>query len=117
MLVIDRISALAKKKGISKTHICNEIGKERSWLQTVNKQNSTIPPKCLEQIADILGTTVEYLNGETDNPEKEKSPSSIDELSDFKKSILDLLDMIPEDEQENVRARIEFELKLKGLLK
>lgn len=80
MLVIDRISALAKKKGISKTHICNEIGKERSWLQTVNKQNSTIPPKCLEQIADILGTTVEYLNGETDNPEKEKSSSDLDEL-------------------------------------
>ena len=114
---IDNILYLAKQKGIKQVYICNQLGLDTTWLRTVKKQNINISPERLAQIADILGTTVEYLNGETDNPEKEKSPSSIDELSDFKKSILELLDMIPEDEQENVRARIEFELKLKGLLK
>lgn len=117
MQVVDRILEYSKSKGIKQIFICTKLGVAKNWFSIVRRDNINISPERLAQIADILGTTVEYLNGETDNPEKEKSPSSIDELSDFKKSILDLLDMIPEDEQENVRARIEFELKLKGLLK
>lgn len=117
MSTIDRIIQLSNQKGISNAFICSKLGVNRTWLNAVKRDNLNISCDRLAQIADILETTVEYLKGETDNPKKEKSPSSIDELSDFKKSILDLLDMIPEDEQENVRARIEFELKLKGLLK
>ena len=120
MLTIDRISSLAKLKGISKTHICNQIGMERSWLQTVKKQNSTISPERLTQIADILGTTVEYLNGETDDPavpEKRKSPSNMDGLTEFQSTILRLLDCVPEDRQDELASLVESALKMSGLLK
>lgn len=112
MLTIDRISELAKIKGISKTHICNQLGMERSWLQTVKKQNSTISPERLTQIADILGTTVEYLNGETDDPavpEKEKSPSALDELlSDpLNKELFDKLSKLSSAKKKALLALIE----------
>lgn len=84
MLTIDRILGLADGKGITQAFICKQIKVDRSWLRTVKKQNSTISPERLTQIADILGTTVEYLNGETDDPavpEKEKSPSFSDGLA------------------------------------
>lgn len=80
MSTIDRILELSKQKGIKQTFMCERLSVDNSYFRTVKKQNSTIPTERLERIADILGTTVEYLNGETDNPEKEKSSSDLDEL-------------------------------------
>lgn len=112
MLTIDRILGLADSKGITQAFICKQIKVDRSWLRTVNKQNSTISPERLTQIADILGTTVEYLNGETDDPavpEKEKSPSALDELlSDpLNKELFDKLSKLSSAKKKALLALIE----------
>lgn len=82
MFTIDRILDLTKKRGLKQSYLCTQLGLERSWIQNVKRHNSTISDERLIQLADILGTTVEYLKGETDDPApaKEKSPSELDEL-------------------------------------
>lgn len=120
MLAIDKILYLSEKKGVTQSFICKQIGVDRSWLRTVKKQNSTISPERLTQIADILGTTVEYLNGETDDPavpENKKSPSNMDGLTEFQSTILRLLDCVPEDRQDELASLVESALKMSGLLK
>ena len=64
------MNALAQEKGIKKAHICRKLGKPVYYLRDVERNRSDIQGESLQIIADILGTTPEYLSGETD----EKSP-------------------------------------------
>lgn len=119
MLIITRIIDLTKKRGLKQSYVCEQLGLERTWMQTVKKQNSNISEERLELIADILNTTVSYLKGETDDPspEKEKSPSATDGLTNFQSTILQLLECVPEDRQGELASLIESALKMSGLLK
>lgn len=80
--MINRILSRAKELGISQAHICSELGLGRTWLQSVKRYNLNVEDERIATIAAILGTTVAYLKGETDDPspQKEKSPSEVDEL-------------------------------------
>ena len=82
MLIITRIIDLTKKRGLKQSYVCEQLGLERTWMQTVKKQNSNISDERLEKIAVILNTTVAYLKGETDDPlpQKQNGPSELDEL-------------------------------------
>lgn len=82
MSIVDRITKLAKEKGITQAFISGKLGVHRNWLSCVRRDNLNISDERLTIIADILGTTVAYLKGETDDPspQKEKSPSEVDEL-------------------------------------
>lgn len=82
MSVIDRIAILAEEKGISQAFICKQLGVQRNWVSTARRQQSNVSDERIATIAAILGTTVAYLKGETDDPspQKEKSPSDVDEL-------------------------------------
>lgn len=120
MQVVERIVDYAKDKGIKQVYICTQLGVARNWFSIVKRDNIKISPERLTQIADILGTTVEYLNGETDDPavpEKEKSPSNMDGLTEFQSTILRLLDCVPEDRQDELASLVESALKMSGLLK
>jgi transcriptional regulator with XRE-family HTH domain len=90
MSVIDRIAILAEKKGISQAFICKQLGVQRNWVSTARRQQSNVSDERIATIAVILGTSVAYLKGETDDPslEKEKSPSEVDELSDDEKIVM-----------------------------
>ena len=61
-----RIVALAKKQGKSMTHLCNLIGKGRGYIKDVRYKDRDMPEEYLQAIAADLGTTPEYLRGETD---------------------------------------------------
>ena len=82
MCIADRIISYAKAKGVKQTYICEQLNVDRTWLRTAKRDNINISPERLQQISVLLGTTVEYLKGETDDPspKKEKSPSPMDEL-------------------------------------
>ena len=85
MSTVDRITSLAKQKGITQAFICDQFNLNRNWFATIRKYNIKISDERLNIIAGILGTTVAYLKEETDDPsvsspEKEKSPSEVDEL-------------------------------------
>lgn len=95
MATIDNIISLAKAKGLKQSYICTQLGLERTWIQNVKRHNSVISDDRLKQIAAIMGTSVQYLKGETDDPtiifpEKEKSPSSIDGLAEDEALVVQL---------------------------
>ncbi len=103
MSTVDRITNLAKEKGITQAFISSKIGVHRNWLSCVRRDNVKISDERLAIIADILGTTTAYLKGETDDPEtgNKKSPSELDELLQ-QPDITELLALyrsLPEKEQ------------------
>lgn len=82
MDIISNITSLADNKGISQAFICDKLGKKRNYLFNLKKQNKEPSEDQMAIIANVLGTTIAYLKGETDDPEKQqqKSPSEVDEL-------------------------------------
>lgn len=83
MANLDKIRTLAKSKGLSLSYICTQIGVARVYFIDVERYNRTIPEERLQKIADILGTTVDYLTDQTDSPDKNEKPTAIsDELWD-----------------------------------
>ncbi len=78
--IIQRIKALAKQQGITQTFLCKQIGKRATFLNEVKLGKDKIRDGEIASIASILGTTPEYLCGETDDlapiHKKEKSPTS-----------------------------------------
>ena len=73
----DRMNALVQEKGIKKAHICRKLGKTNYYLRDAEKYRTDIQGESLRIIADILGTTPEYLSGETDdnNPSVSRNES------------------------------------------
>ena len=63
-----RIVELSKKQGKSMTHLCKLIGKYRNYFADVRSKDLTVPTEYLVIIAEDLGTTVEYLTWQTDDP-------------------------------------------------
>ena len=95
MAEIDKIYELAKEKGIKTSFICSQIGKNESYLRQIKAGKSNIPENILIQIADILDTTTDYLQGKTDKKEK---PDVNVELSEKEKRILSIIRTLsPED--------------------
>ena len=76
MCTADRIKALAKDKGMKIGFVCNQIGEVQNYIAEVKKGKRKMKPEKLVQIAEILGTTPEYLRGETDDPGIKKAPST-----------------------------------------
>lgn len=63
----DRITELAKAQGKTLTYLCALVGRPRYYLKSVRSSGTSIPREYLEAFAADLGTTVEYLLGETDD--------------------------------------------------
>lgn len=76
----------------------------RNYLKDCKRLNSDIPAERLQIIADKLGTTVEYLRDETDDPNKNNSADKL--LPDILYRVSELSD----DKQKEIFAFIEFKL-------
>ena len=68
MFRFDRFEALRVSKGISKKHIADAIGRSAQIIQDWKNPKKTVEPndKQLKIVAEILGTTPEYLLGVVD---------------------------------------------------
>lgn len=64
MINLERLRTLAKEKGLSLSYICSQIGVARIYFNDVERHNREIPPERMNKIADLLGTTPEYLRDE-----------------------------------------------------
>lgn len=62
----DRISALKKKKGVSYTYLCAQVGRGSNYIADCKNKGVAIPDDVIAVWADILDTSPEYLKGETD---------------------------------------------------
>lgn len=101
--IAKKISAISKEKGITLSFICAKIGTRRQFFADVKSGNSSISPDRLAQIAEILGTTPEYLCGETDIKEK---PSLSEELTDEEYEMLRLWRAAPSDKRRKLALEI-----------
>lgn len=66
----DKLEALVKEKGVSKTFLCQIVGRERYYLRDCKKNNFIPPDEHIAAWADALGTTVDYLTDKTNQKEK-----------------------------------------------
>ena len=68
----NRFEQLRSAKGITKKFIAQSLGRSSTICQDWKQQKSHPNPEQLRRVAEILGTTPAYLNGETEDP----SPAS-----------------------------------------
>lgn len=64
------LKAALKKEGKTMRHFNEKLGKNRSFLSNVLTGSEKITRNELQMVADGLGTTVEYLMGETNEPRR-----------------------------------------------
>lgn len=116
----DRIKELRKQKKLTQQGLADKIEASRDTITKYENARSTPTLAMLSLIADALDTTVEYLQGKTDNPtqtidsnvntgdeNKKHVELSDDELimsfegkelsEDYKKSILAFVKMLREE--------------------
>lgn len=84
----DKLEALVKEKGVSKTFLCQIVGRERYYLRDCKKNNFIPPDEHIAAWADALGTTVDYLTDKTNQKEK-PTPKEVD-VDDILKMMLNL---------------------------
>lgn len=70
MVNISKIKSLIKLKGMTQVFVCNQLGVKGSYLSDVANGKNTMSEDRIRIIADILGTTYEYLTDQTDRPDK-----------------------------------------------
>lgn len=78
---LDHISEILTRKGMSRTQLAEQIGLERSSVNSWFIGRSQSYKKMLPQIAEVLGVTVEYLLGE----EGDTLPAGVMPLPETKK--------------------------------
>ena len=107
---VDRIKELAKSNGITLKYFCDLFGKKRTYLSDVRSGNNKMDAEELLRIAEVLGTTIEYLTDLTDDPSpKKKEP--VEALDPIDAEILQALrDLSVED----LRKVLEYASSLRG---
>lgn len=66
---IGKIKELAKSRGIKIKFICSQLGLSETYLSNVKNGKDRMTEERLFKIAEILGTSFEYLTDMTDDPE------------------------------------------------
>lgn len=66
------IKAYCKNKAITVSALLSDCGIRKSLIYDMEKRDKTPSAETLEQIADYLDCSVDYLLGRTDNPEVNK---------------------------------------------
>lgn len=95
----DRLYALIKEKGYSRSFVCAKIGKSTSYLSDCKAGKNTLQGEPLHLICELLETTVDYLEGNTDQKEKpadlgELIPGYNDLTDDAKKKVQEYIDLL-----------------------
>lgn len=85
MGLYEQIRDIAKTKGYSVNKLEQELGFARSSINKFNKNKPSIDK--LQQIADFLDVSVDYLTTGDDNPQREQTLFTARDERDIKKSL------------------------------
>ena len=88
-----RLDKLVEETGKTKSHLCRSIGKTRYYLRDVKKLNLNVSDDLVETLAAELGTTADYLTGQSDI--KEKPPA---ETGDIRKQAEEIIARMDHDQ-------------------
>ena len=100
----ERVKLLCKKTGISQKHLTDMIGRKNTYLNDVWNGKCTLKNEDLTEFAKILGTSCEYLSGETDNQKRQDSEN---EASAEDEELLALFKKLTSDKKETLKKLIE----------
>lgn len=79
----DRLESLIKESGIKKSYLCIKANRGQYYLRDARNKGTSIPEEVVGIWADELGTTPEYLTGESDEKAKPVSArAELDKLID-----------------------------------
>ena len=101
---IARIKLLAKEKGLKIKFICNKLGLAETYLSNVSNGKDRMTDERLKIIADLLETTPEYLNGETDDPGLNNPVHALDGVDTSVQNLLKILSQLSPEDLEKVRG-------------
>lgn len=92
MDTIDRIKFLANKRGMKMKFLTDSLGLNASYFSNVKSGKTQITRDRLEIIAEILGTTADYLAGETNYPYPDTSPNYMAHRAEYDAELAKLHD-------------------------
>lgn len=75
MTLFDRIKTISKERGYSIAEVERKAGISANYMYQWKKRNPS--PKALASVADVLNVSVDYLLGNTDNPEPSVSSDNL----------------------------------------
>lgn len=86
LYTFEKIKELSKKRGLSLNQLEEKLGYSRNTLYSLKRQN--VSTKRLQEIADYLNVSIDYLLGNTENPsiassdQSDKTPTiNVEEIS------------------------------------
>jgi transcriptional regulator with XRE-family HTH domain len=97
---VNKIREICKEKGVKLSWLCEQLGLQRTFLNNVERGKASMSDERLKIIADLIGTTPEYLRDETEeqgkddiqNPDVHEITRIYEKLSEQdKKTVLDLM--------------------------
>lgn len=68
MVNVGKIRQLANKRGIKMKYLCEQLGVNPGYFAHVDNGRFQMPPEKIYAVAEILGTTFNYLTDQTDFP-------------------------------------------------
>ena len=77
-----RLESLRVLNGVTVSFLCSAVDKRRGYINDCREKKSRVPIGYVKKWADILGTTPEYLSGETDEMGKPATVNICDGLSE-----------------------------------
>ena len=77
---IVRVREIASKRKMKLSFISEKLGMSSGYLSEISNRDADVPSKHLPALAEILGTSVEYINGLVENSDEgvTTSPLSVD---------------------------------------
>lgn len=85
LYTFEKIKELSKKRGLSLNQLEEKLGYSRNTLYSLKRQN--VSTKRLQEIADYLEVSVDYLLGNTENPtiasnnQSDKTALNVEEMA------------------------------------
>lgn len=102
MANIAKIKDMCKKQGIKQGYLCNQLGVGYTFLNDVSAGKNRMTDERLYKIADILGTTYEYLTDQTDDPSPKTADIIASADSADEKVVLMLISRLPELSEDDI---------------
>lgn len=115
MLNIAKVESLISDHGWSNSYFCRLFNKNSGWIRDWKRGRGLPDENTLQDIADKLDTTVDYLTDKTE--QKNKPATESDRPDAYEKRSSDLMKLVPEGQRELFLGMIEGALRSQGLLK
>lgn len=105
----DRIRQLREGRSLTQEDLARLLNTKRQTISKYEKNIVTnIPSDKLEELAKVLGTTPEYILGWDDEQKEKPTNPKIGELSEARKSLMQVVQTCPEEKLDRLSAIIQL---------